>query len=131
MTLLLPWTYSRRLGESVWQLGFEVQPSLLLAWLAGLIASAIALSLRPGPAAQAATAITGVIALIFVAGSWQATTLDALSDVWPGPGPAVAIATGLTWILSVSAQLIADRPHPTTPTTESLQTTITHLRQTH
>ncbi|TDU90569.1 hypothetical protein EV138_4161 [Kribbella voronezhensis] len=130
LTLLLPWTFSRRLGESVWQLGYEVQPSLLLAWLAGLIASAVALTLRPGAAAQAATAITGVIALIYVAGSWQAATLDAFSDVWPGPGPAIAITTGLCWTLATSAQLIADRPHPTTPTDDALQTTITHLRQT-
>ena len=29
ITLLLPWTFSRRLGQSVWQLGIETQPSLL------------------------------------------------------------------------------------------------------
>ncbi|QNE19289.1 hypothetical protein F1D05_16920 [Kribbella qitaiheensis] len=130
ITLLLPWTFSRRLGESVWQLGVEVQPSLLLTWLAGLIASILALTLRPGHAAQACTAITGVIALIHVAGSWQATAQDSLSDTWPGPGPAFAIVAGLSWILCVSAQLIADHPHPSTPTDESLQTAISRLRHT-
>lgn len=130
ITLLLPWTFSRRLGESVWQLGLEVQPSLLLTWLAGLIASILALTLRPGHAAQACTAITGVVALIYVAGSWQANALDALSDAWPGPGPGFAIVGGLGWILCVSAQLIADRPHPSSPSEESLQAAIAHLRHT-
>jgi MFS superfamily sulfate permease-like transporter len=130
MTLLLPWTFSRRLGQSVWQLGIETQPSLLLTWLAGLITSILALLLRPGQAAQACTAITGVIALVFIAGSWQANALDALSDAWPGPGPAFAVVTGLSWLLCLSAQLIADRPHPTTPAPEALQTAITRLRRT-
>jgi len=130
VTLLLPWTFSRRLGQSVWQLGIEAQPSLLLTWLAGLITSILALILRPGQAAQACTAITGVIALIFIAGSWQANSLDALSDAWPGPGPSFAVVTGLIWTLTLTAQLIADRPHPTTPTPASLQAAITHLRQT-
>jgi len=128
ITLLLPWTFSRRLGESVWQLGFETQPSLLLTWLAGLIASIVALAVRPGHVAQACTAITGVIALIYVAGGWQANALEALSDSWPGPGPAFAIVTGLSWLLCVSAQLVADRPHPSHPTEESLRTATTRLR---
>jgi hypothetical protein len=130
ITLLLPWTFSRRLGESVWQLGFETQPSLLLTWLAGLITSIVALTVRPGHVAQACTAITGVIALIYVAGGWQANALDALSDSWPGPGPAFAIVTGLSWLLCVSAQLVADRPHPSHPTEESLQTATNRLRRT-
>jgi Co/Zn/Cd efflux system component len=130
VTLLLPWTFSRRLGESVWQLGLETQPSLLLTWLAGLITSIVALTLRPGPVAQTCTAITGVIALIYIAGGWQANTLDALSDSWPGPGPAFAIVTGLCWLLCVSAQLVADRPHPSNPTDEALRTATTRLRHT-
>jgi hypothetical protein len=130
VTLLLPWTFSRRLGESVWQLGIETQPSLLLTWLAGLITSILALILRPGHVAQACTAITGVIALVYIAGAWQANTLDALSDAWPGPGPSFALVTGLTWTLCASAQLIADRPHPNHPSDESLHRAITHLRQT-
>ncbi|MEU0096862.1 hypothetical protein [Kribbella sp. NPDC006257] len=130
ITLLLPWTFSRRLGESVWQLGIETQPSLVLTWVAGLITSILALALRPGSVAQACTAITGVITLVFIAGSWQANALDALSDAWPGPGPSFAVVTGLSWLLCLSAQLIADRPHPTTPTPESLHSAITHLRHT-
>ena len=130
ITLLLPWTFSRRLGESVWQLGFETQPSLLLTWLAGLITSIVALAVRPGHVAQACTAIAGVIALVYVAGGWQANALDALSDSWPGPGPAFAIVTGLSWLLCVSAQLVADRPHPSHPTEDSLQTATTRLRRT-
>jgi hypothetical protein len=130
VTLLLPWTFSRRLGESVWQLGLETQPSLLLTWLAGLITSIVALTLRPGPVAQTCTAITGVIALIYIAGGWQANTLDALSDSWPGPGPAFAIVAGLCWLLCVSAQLVADRPHPSHPTDEALRTATTRLRHT-
>ena len=45
VTLLLPWTFSRRLGLSVWQLGIEVQPTLALTWLAGLLTSVVALVL--------------------------------------------------------------------------------------
>ena len=48
VALLLPWTFSRRLGQSVWQLGIETQPTLALAWLAGLLAAVLALALRPG-----------------------------------------------------------------------------------
>jgi hypothetical protein len=129
ITLLLPWTFSRRLGLSVWQLGIEDQPSLALTWLAGMITSIVALALRPGPKAQAAAAITGVIAVIFTAGAWQANSLSALSDTWSGPGPAFAIVTSLTWLLTATAHLLTTQTHPTAPTPEALQTTTTHLRQ--
>ena len=59
VTLLLPWSFSRRLGLSVWQLGFETQPTLALTWLAGLITSVVALALKPGHKAQAAAAVPG------------------------------------------------------------------------
>jgi hypothetical protein len=128
-TLLLPWTFSRRLGLSVWELGIEDQPSLVFTWLAGLVTSILALLLRAGPKAQAATAITGVVAVVYVAGGWQANTVEALSDTWPGPGPAFAVGFGLSWLLSATAQLIADRPHPTTqPTPEALRSATTRLR---
>jgi len=128
LTLLLPWTFSRRLGLSVWQLGLEVQPSLALTWLAGLTTSIVALSLPAGPKAQAASAATGVLALLFIAGGWQAKELDSISDTWAGPGPAVAVVTGLIWILCATAQLLADRPRPTTPDDQAVADAITRLR---
>ncbi|GAB3816809.1 hypothetical protein [Kribbella italica] len=129
VALLLPWAFSRRLGQSVWQLGIETQPTLALAWLAGLLAAVLALALRPGQLAQAATAVSGVVALIYAAGGWQANTASALSDTWPGPGPAVALVTGLIWVLCASAQLIADHPHPVEPDAEALATAVRRLRQ--
>jgi hypothetical protein len=130
VTLLLPWTFSRRLGLSVWELGIETQPSLRFIWPAGLITSALALSLRPGPKAQAATAITAIVALIYAATGWQANSVEPLSDTWPGPGPAFAVVFGLGWLLSASAQLIATRPRSSEPNPEALQTAITRLRTT-
>ena len=128
ITLLLPWTFSRRLGLSVWELGIEAQPSLVFLWLAGLITSSLALILRVGPKAQAVTSITAVVALIYSAGGWQANTQESLSDTWPGPGPAFAIVLGLSWLLAATAQLIADRPQPSSPTPEALQSAIARLR---
>jgi hypothetical protein len=129
VALLLPWAFSRRLGQSVWQLGIETQPTLALAWLAGLLAAVLALVLRPGQLAQAAAAVSGVVALIYAAGGWQANTARALSDTWPGPGPAVALVTGLIWLLCAGAQLIADRPHPVEPDAEELAGAVRRLRQ--
>jgi len=127
-TLLLPWTFSRRLGLSVWQLGIEVQPSLALTWLAGLITSIVALSLPAGLKAQAAGAATGVLALLFVAGGWQAKDLQSISDTWAGPGPAFAIVTGLIWLLCATAQLLADRTRPATPDDKAVADAIARLR---
>jgi hypothetical protein len=127
-TLLLPWTFSRRLGLSVWQLGIEVQPSLALTWLAGLITSIVALSLPAGLKAQAASAATGVLALLFVAGGWQAKDLQSISDTWAGPGPAFAIVTGLIWLLCATAQLLADRTRPATPDDKAVADAIARLR---
>ena len=131
VTLLLPWTFSRRLGLSVWQLGIETQPSLALTWLAGLVTSAIPLILKPSYKTQAATAVTAVIAVISLAGAWQATTLESQSDSWPGPGPAFATISALTWLLTTAAQLLAHHNHPpAAPTATALTQTITHLRTT-
>jgi hypothetical protein len=130
IALLLPWTFSRRLGLSVWQLGLEVQPSVALTCLAGLLTSIAALVLRPGPKAQAATAVSGVIAILYIAGAWQATSAATLTDTWPGPGPAVAVVTGLTWLLTTATHLLTPpRPHPT-PTPDALHSATTHLRHT-
>jgi len=144
ITLLLPWTFSRRLGLSVWQLGLETQPSVALTWLAGLVTSILALALpprhRPASTAdeptgttaniysQAAAAFTAVIAVLFIGGAWQARDLGSLSDTWAGPGPALAAITGFTWILAAGAQLIASRSHHNRPTTEALQEAVTRLR---
>ncbi|MGC4937591.1 hypothetical protein [Kribbella sp. DT2] len=129
IALLLPWAFSRRLGESVWQLGIETQPALALAWLGGLLAAVLALALRGGQLAQLATGVSGVVALIYAAGGWQANTASALSDTWPGPGPAVALVTGLIWLLCASAQFIADRPHTAEPNAEELADAVRRLRQ--
>jgi hypothetical protein len=128
VTLLLPWTFSRRLGLSVWQLGLETQPTLALTWAAGLIATILTLALPAGPKAQAAAAITGVIALIYLAGCWQARDLTSLSDTWPGPGPAFALTTAAIWLLTTSAHLLATRLHHPPPSDEALTTAQSRLR---
>jgi hypothetical protein len=139
VTLLLPWTFSRRLGLSVWQLGLETQPSVALIWLAGLVTSILALALHsrhqptePSASAsiysQTAAAVTALIAMLFIAGAWQARELGSLSDSWPGPGPALAAITGFTWLLAAAAQLIASRTHRTRPTDVALQEAVTRLR---
>ena len=128
ITLLLPWTFSRRLGLSVWELGIETQPSLALTWLAGLLSSIAALVLRDTKA-RAASSVTGVIAILFIAGAWQANSQAALTDTWPGPGPAVAMVTGLVWLLAAASHLLATtRSHATTPTPEALEAATSHLR---
>lgn len=129
ITLLLPWTFSRRLGLSVWQLGIETQPSLAVTWLVGLLAAIAALVLN-GSKAQVASSVTGIIAILFIAGAWQANSLAALTDTWPGPGPAVATVTGIAWLLAATTHLLATtRSHPTTPPTpEALEAATAHLR---
>jgi hypothetical protein len=127
--LLLPWTFSRRLGLSVWQLGIEDQPALGLTWLVGLAASGSALFLTRQYATAAAT-VAAIVALIYAAGAWQASTLEPAPGSWPGPGPALAVVTGVTWVLCATAQLIADRPRPPAPTDPHLQPAITRLRRT-
>ncbi len=130
VTLLLPWSFSRRLGLSVWQLGFETQPTLALTWLAGLITSVVALALKPGHKAQAAAAVTGIIAVVYLAGAWQASRLEAVADTWPGPGPAFAITTSLIWLLTTAAQLVANHKSPATHDPASLSRAVTDLRRT-
>jgi hypothetical protein len=129
VALLLPWTFSRRSGLSVWQLGLESQPSLAFAWLAGLLTTITALVLRPGPKSHATAAITAVLALLYTAAAWQAKTLSTLTDSWPGPGPAVAIITGLTWLLTAAAHLLATtHTQPPPPSPEALTAATTRLR---
>jgi hypothetical protein len=115
VTLLLPWTYSRRLGQSVWQLGLETQPQLAITWLVGLATTATLLFLKPGPKAQAVAGITAVIAVLFLTGAYQAGQLEALGDTWPGPGPAVALATTACWLLTTAAHLVAHNNNPPPP----------------
>jgi hypothetical protein len=129
VTLLLPWTYSRRLGLSVWQLGIETQPALALTWATGLIATVLTLALPAGLKSQAASAVTGVIAVIFVAGCWQARDLSPLSDTWPGPGPTFALIISLSWLLTTAAHLLATRTNATPPTDEALAAAQTRLRR--
>lgn len=111
LTLLLPWTYSRRLGLSVWQLGVETQPQLALTWLVGLVATAALLVLKPGHKSQAAAGIVAVITLLLLAGAYQAGQLEALGDTWAGPGPAIALVTTTCWLLTTAAHLLSHRPH--------------------
>jgi hypothetical protein len=130
ITLLLPWTFSRRLGLSVWQLGIEDHPLLGLTWLVGLVASVVALIVRSGRYPQIATTITGIMALVYAGGSWQANALDSSTDSWTGPGPAFAVVSGVIWLLCAAAQLIADGSRPSAPTDEQLQDAIDRLRRT-
>lgn len=127
--LLLPWTFSRRLGLSVWQLGVETQPALAWTWLAGLITSVIALSLEPGHKAQAAAGLTGVIAVVCLAGAWQARDAESLGDTWPGPGPTFAVITAACWLVTAGLQLAADRPRSTEPNPTAVSAAITQLRR--
>jgi hypothetical protein len=113
------------LGQSVWQLGIETQPKLALTWLAGLAVSALAL-LRPG---QLVPALSGVVALVYAAGGWQATIPSPISGTWPGPGPSIAVVTGLTWLLCAAAQLVANHADPAEPDAESLAHAVRRLRQ--
>lgn len=129
-TLFLPWTYSRRYGLSVWQLGIEVQPTLAFTCLAGVITSVIALLLKPGIWTQTATAITAVVAIVGLATAWQATTIDTLTDSWPGPGPAFTLATSLLWLLAATAELVAQNNHPDRPTQAAVSDAISRLRRT-
>ncbi|TDD63055.1 hypothetical protein E1263_01740 [Kribbella antibiotica] len=128
LTLMLPWTYSRRLGLSVWQLGVETQPQLALTWLAGLATTTALLILKPGHKAQAAAGITAVITLLFLSGAYQAGQLEALGDTWLGPGPAVALATTTCWLMTTAAHLLAHRNNPHL-TPEAITRTIARLRR--
>ena len=131
VTLLLPWTYTRRYGLSVWQLGIETQPTLALTCLAGLIASTVALTLKPGPVAQAATSISAIIAIVCLAGAWQANNFETGTDTWPGPGPAFTITAAVAWLLGTTAQLVARSHHQTVaPDEDTVARTITRLRRT-
>jgi hypothetical protein len=130
ITLLLPWTFSRRLGLSVWQLGIEDHPALGLTWLAGLVASVVALLVRSGKYPQVATTVAGIVAVGYAAASWQAIALDSGTDSWPGPGPAFAVVSGLIWLLCATAQLVADRLRTSAPTDQQLQDAIDRLRRT-
>ncbi|WP_405062449.1 hypothetical protein OG474_12630 [Kribbella sp. NBC_01505] len=128
LTLLLPWTYSRRLGLSVWQLGLETQPQLALTWLVGLATTVALLFLKPGHKAQAAAGITAIVSLLFLAGAYQAGQLEALGDTWRGPGPAIALATTTCWLLTTAGHLLTHRsthhPHP-----DTIDQTINQLRR--
>ncbi|MDX6292060.1 MAG: hypothetical protein QOH50_1135 [Kribbellaceae bacterium] len=130
ITLLLPWTFSRRLGLSVWQLGIENHPVLGLTWLVGLVASVVALVVRSALYPQIATTITGFVAVVYAAGSWQANAVDSSTDSWPGPGPAFAVVSGVIWLLCAAAQLIADQSRTSAPTDQQLQDAIDRLRRT-
>jgi hypothetical protein len=129
-TLLLPWTYTRRYGQSVWQLGLETQRTLAFTCLAGIITSIVALILKPGVGAQAAAGVTAIIAIACLATGWQAASLDTLTDTWPGPGPAFTIATSLLWLLAAIAQLVAQHNNQAGPDDADISRAITRLRRT-
>jgi hypothetical protein len=131
VAVLLPWTYTRRYGLSVWQLGPETQPTLAFTCLAGIITSAVALALKPGARAQVATGVTAVIAIVCLAIAWQATTVDALADTWPGPGPAFTIAASVLWLLAASIQLVAQNNNQVAPDDPAdISRAVTRLRRT-
>jgi hypothetical protein len=135
ITVLLPWTYTRRYGLSVWQLGLETQPTLAFTCLAGIITSAVALALKPGARAQAATGVTAVIAIVCLAIAWQATTADTLIDsltgTWSGPGPAFTIAASILWLLAAIVQLVAQHNNQVAPDDPAdISRAVTRLRRT-
>ncbi|WP_328330036.1 hypothetical protein OHA70_07675 [Kribbella sp. NBC_00382] len=130
LTLLLPWTFSRRLGLSVWQLGIEIHPTLALTWAAALITTILTLALPPGPKSQASAATTAVITLIHLATCWQSEALP-LTDTWPGPGPTLALITTTIWLLTTTAHLLTTHLHPQPPTPDSLTTAHSRLRHLH
>lgn len=130
VSLLLPWTYSRRYGLSIWQLGIETQPTLAITCLAGLITSTVTLVLKPGILAQASTGLTSIVAIVCLATAWQATSLDTLTDVWPGPGPSFTLAASLLWLLAATAQLVAQYNKPAPPDPADITQAIAHLRRT-
>ncbi len=129
LTLLLPWTYSRRLGLSVWQLGIETQPQLALTWLVGLVATVALLVLKPGHKTQAAAGIAAVITLLLLAGAYQAGQVEALGDTWPGPGPAIALVTTVCWLATATAHLLSQRTGHSTPNPATITRTINQLRR--
>jgi hypothetical protein len=130
VTLLMPWTYSRRYGLSIWQLGIETQPTLAFSCLTGLITSTVAVILKPGLRASALTGVTAVIAIVCLATAWQGTSLDTLNNTWAGPGPAFAVATSLLWLLAATAQLVAEHNKPPAPDPADIPQTIAYLRRT-
>jgi hypothetical protein len=129
-TLLLPWTYTRRYGLSVWQLGLETQPTLAFTCLAGVITSIVALTLKPGVGAQAAAGVTAIIAIACLATGWQTASLEPLTDTWSGPGPAITVATALVWLLATTAQLVAQHNNQAGPDEADISRAITRLRRT-
>ena len=129
-SLLLPWTYSRRLGLQVWQLGFEEHPQLGAAWVVGFAAAVVALVLRDRPAAVVATSVAGSAAVVFSGLAWQQIGLEATSESWSGPGPSVAITAGLLWILSCTARLLTERLRtPTSWQEYEIRDAISRLRR--
>ncbi len=135
VTVLLPWTYTRRYGLSVWQLGLETQPALAFTCLVGIITSAVALALKPGARTRAATGVTAVIAIVCLAIAWQASTADTLTDTltgtWPGPGPAFTIAASVLWLLAATLQLVAQHNNQVAPDDPAdISRAVTRLRRT-
>ncbi|MFC0626941.1 hypothetical protein [Kribbella deserti] len=127
-TLLLPWTYSRRLGLQVWRLGIEQHPVLGIAWLLGFAAAITAWRLRHALIPLGVSAST---ALIFTGWAWQDNGLPSGSDTWPGPGPSAALTLGLIWILACVVRLLAERRRPAPPPDpKALEQARTRLRRT-
>ncbi|GAB2634034.1 hypothetical protein [Kribbella swartbergensis] len=130
VSLLLPWTYTRRYGLSVWQLGIETQPTLALTCLTGLATSVIALVLKPGAMAKAAAAVTAISSIGCVATAWQASRPETLTDGWPGPGPAFTITMAVIWLLTAAAGLVAVHHKPARFDPDDVSRAITRLRRT-
>lgn len=130
-SLLLPWDYSRRLGLQVWRLGVEEHPAIGLVWVVGAAATVAALLVRRRWHGLVAISVAAAAALVFSAAAWQQTGLAPSSDTWPGPGPSVALTTGLLWLLSCTARLLAERHRPPTSwTDQELHDAVNRLRRT-
>lgn len=134
-TLLLPWSFGRRIGLTVWRLGFAEHPLLCVVWAAGTAAAvgAAVLQRSAGPKRNAvlAAAGSGAAALMFTGWAWGSDTTGPAAESWTGPGPAVAGITGLLWLLAALGQILASRqPGPPLFTNYEIREATGRLRRT-
>jgi hypothetical protein len=134
-TLLLPWSYGRRIGLTVWRLGYSEHPLLCAVWAAGMAAAIAAVVLQrtvdPTRNAMFAAAGSAGFALVFTGWSWGSENPDLSAEAWAGPGPALAGITGLLWLLASLGQIVTSRrAEPPLFTDYALREATTRLRRT-
>jgi hypothetical protein len=128
-TLLLPWSYGRRIGLTVWQLGFEQHPVLGVVWALGTAAAITAVVLAEHRVLAAAG--TAVAALVFTGWAWAGDDPELAAETWTGPGPALAGIAGLLWLLAALGQVVSSRrPEPALFTDYAIRDATGRLRHT-